>query len=164
MQIGARGVSNGNQGRVQGTPATKILKKQGKQSNLSEGKKSSKGSKGGIMEPGGLGGKLVLEGKIKELASQVKVGAERGPLREIQQVQASAGCVLESNLEAYRNEGVGSRDKENLHLGEMITGEACGIEMEFDVVGNEKECLFEQDCNGMACVTVYATLNLVDDQ
>ncbi|KAI9113102.1 hypothetical protein K1719_015627 [Acacia pycnantha] len=156
--------SNVDHGKVLKEVLTKELKKQGKQGTLSEIKKSSMGSKVKNMDTGEQSRKIVLEGKSKKAAAQGKMKTKRIPLGEVQQVTASIECVPETNLEVYRSREVGSRENENLHLGEVYTGVNYDADMELETTMHEKGIEPTCDCNGMVYENEYAMLELADDR
>ncbi|KAI9112269.1 hypothetical protein K1719_016792 [Acacia pycnantha] len=115
-------VSEAGHGRAQEEVVIKDNKKQRKQGNLSENKKNTKVSKVKNLEPSAQRGKIMVESQLRTASSQGKMKVDRGPLREVQQNQATMECVSKTNFEVNRSRDVGSREKENLHPGELATG------------------------------------------
>ncbi|KAI9094816.1 hypothetical protein K1719_026622 [Acacia pycnantha] len=157
-------VENGNLVNDQEEVLEKEPKKQGKKTNMGDGKMSSRGFKVKIVNSEEQRGKMVTEGKVKKVPYQGKVTEERIPLKDVQEVQMSAECVPETNLEVYRNRGVGSCVKENLHPGELLSGVNCNADMEMETSKNEEEVEDIGACSGMAYGKKYATLELANDR
>ncbi|KAI9126817.1 hypothetical protein K1719_002413 [Acacia pycnantha] len=146
---GTKQVQKVNNGTSQETGPVKDLRKQGKQSFVSDGKKSSKGIKMKSVETREQGENPMLEGKINKTSASSKMKLTRTPLREIQQVQISQDCVPESNMDAHRSKGVGNREKENLHPGDPDAGANVNVAMELEEGLYEEGLVQQSGGNGL---------------